>query len=71
MLQYIPTLASASIDSSNSDTELTLEYQANAALNNAVQLEILKLAVVPRCRLAKKTPDNKYLPLRTDTSKYY
>ena len=43
ILQHIPTLVSASTDSSNSDTEPTLEHQANVALNNAVQLEILKL----------------------------
>ena len=82
ILQHIPTLVSTSTDSSNSDTKLILEHQANTASNNAVQLEILKLlkelsqdikqtkVAVPRCRPAQKTPNGKHSLPRIDTSKY-
>ena len=83
LLQNIPSLASASSDSTQSDEDTPQEHKANATSTNTVQLEILKLlkelstdikqtkAVVPRRRQPQKTPDNKNSPPRADTSKYY
>ena len=81
LLQNIPSLASASSDSTHSDENTPQEYQANATSTNTVQLEILKLLkelstdikqtkAVPRQHQSQKTPDNKNSPLHADTSKY-
>ena len=83
ILQRMPSLGSASTESTSFEEDTPQEYQANTVANNAVQLEILKLlkelsvdikqtkAAVPKRHQLQKTPNDKDSLPRSDSSKYY